>query len=83
MTYDLAVREGDRPPDGRRARRTFRDLYERYPGGEIEVAPSERITAYVDALPERWVRHPRGRGGDIALVVIGWPKTRTGPSATR
>ncbi|MFE9484812.1 hypothetical protein ACFYNM_40310 [Streptomyces spororaveus] len=54
MTYDLAVREGDRPPDDRRARRTFRDLYERYPDGEIEAAPSERTTAYVDALPERW-----------------------------
>ncbi|MEU2455949.1 hypothetical protein ABZ605_38405 [Streptomyces sp. NPDC012765] len=54
MSYDLAVWEGDRPADDKSAGRTFRDLYERYLDDELEVAPSERITAYVDALLERW-----------------------------
>jgi hypothetical protein len=54
MSYDLAVWEGDRPADDRSARRTFRDLYERYLDDESEAPPSEHITAYVEALLERW-----------------------------
>ncbi|MFJ3229385.1 hypothetical protein ACIPJS_39760 [Streptomyces sp. NPDC086783] len=62
MSYDLAVWEGDRPADHRSARRTLRDLYERYLDDEIEVAPSERITAYVAALLERWPDITEGDG---------------------
>ncbi|WP_331743192.1 hypothetical protein OG239_43265 (plasmid) [Streptomyces sp. NBC_00868] len=54
MSYDLAVWEGERPADDKSARRSFNDLYDRYLDGDIEEPPSERITAYVAALLERW-----------------------------
>ncbi|MBZ4323223.1 hypothetical protein [Streptomyces huiliensis] len=54
MSYDLAVWEGERPPDDRAAGRTFSDLYNRYIDGEAEAPPSERIATYVAVLLERW-----------------------------
>ncbi|MFE5792260.1 hypothetical protein ACFQ8C_06720 [Streptomyces sp. NPDC056503] len=54
MSYDLAVWEGVRPTDDKSARRSFRDLYDRYLGGETEEPASERITAYVATHLDRW-----------------------------
>jgi hypothetical protein len=54
MSYDLAVWEGERPANAKSASRVFRDLYDRYLDGEVMDPPSERITAYVTALLERW-----------------------------
>ncbi|MFH9605479.1 hypothetical protein PS783_37830 (plasmid) [Streptomyces enissocaesilis] len=54
MSYDLAVWEGERPADDKTARQVFSDLYDRYIDGEVEEPPSDRITAYVAALLERW-----------------------------
>jgi hypothetical protein len=54
MSYDLAVWEGVRPADDTNARRSFSALYDRYLDGEVKQPPSERITAYVAALLERW-----------------------------
>ncbi|MET7390522.1 hypothetical protein ACFYPT_38545 [Streptomyces sp. NPDC005529] len=63
MSYDLAVWEGDRPVDDKSARRILEDLYDRYLGGEIEVGPSKRIIAFVDALLERWPDVTTSEGG--------------------
>ncbi|WP_329071219.1 hypothetical protein [Streptomyces sp. NBC_01429] len=54
MSYDLAVREGERPADDKTAGQVFSNLYDRYIDGEAEESASERITAYVTALPQRW-----------------------------
>lgn len=55
MSYDLAVWEGERPADDKSAARCFSDLYDRYIDADgPEVPPTERITAYVAALLERW-----------------------------
>ncbi|MFF1265988.1 hypothetical protein ACFVZE_09185 [Streptomyces anulatus] len=54
MSYDLAVWEGERPADDKSARRSFNDLYDRFLDGEVKEPPSERITAYVAALLDRW-----------------------------
>ena len=54
MSYDLAVWEGERPTDDKIAGRVFSNLYDRYLDGEVKEAPSERITAYVAALLDRW-----------------------------
>ncbi|GAA2540644.1 hypothetical protein GCM10010423_43490 [Streptomyces levis] len=54
MTYDLAVWDGERPADDKTAGQIFSDLYDRYIDGEVEEPPSERISAYVAALLERW-----------------------------
>ncbi|MFF5933901.1 hypothetical protein [Streptomyces sp. NPDC012508] len=54
MSYDLAVWEGVRPADGKSARQSFSDLYDRYLDGEVKEPPSKRITAYVAALLDRW-----------------------------
>lgn len=54
MSYDLAVWEGERPSNDKTASRVFNDLYDRYLDGETTQPPSERITAYVTALLERW-----------------------------
>ncbi|MFH8492001.1 hypothetical protein [Streptomyces longisporoflavus] len=54
MSYDLAVWEGRRPADDRTAGRVFNTLHDRYLDGETAEPPSERITAYVAALLERW-----------------------------
>ncbi|MGW1094244.1 hypothetical protein ACWD5W_00485 [Streptomyces sp. NPDC002455] len=54
MSYDLAVREGEKPADDNIAARVFSDLYYRYVEGEVEEPPSERIAAYAVALLERW-----------------------------
>ncbi|MFJ8979519.1 hypothetical protein [Streptomyces sp. NPDC102282] len=54
MSYDLAVWEGDRPPDDKTARRFCSDLYDRYLDGEGGEPASELIAAYVTALLERW-----------------------------
>ncbi|ALG07442.1 hypothetical protein [Kibdelosporangium phytohabitans] len=55
MSYDLAVWEGERPPNDKAANETFKELYDRYIGGEEEkIPPTERIAAYVAALLDRW-----------------------------
>ncbi|MEU3291585.1 hypothetical protein ABZ722_04415 [Streptomyces longwoodensis] len=54
MSYDLAVWEGERPADGKIARRVFTDLYDRYLDGETTQPPSAGITAYVTALLQQW-----------------------------
>ena len=54
MSYDLAVWEGERPANDKIASRVFNHLYDRYLDGETQEPPSERISAYVTALLERW-----------------------------
>ncbi|MFI9191105.1 hypothetical protein ACIG0A_17675 [Streptomyces californicus] len=54
MSYDLAVWEGEPPADDKSARRSFSDLYDRYLDGDDKEPPSERITAYVAGLLDRW-----------------------------
>ncbi|MGW2615186.1 hypothetical protein [Streptomyces sp. NPDC001500] len=54
MSYHLAVWAGERSADDKIARRVFGDLYDRCLDGEIEEPPSAGITAYVNALLERW-----------------------------
>ncbi|MFF0291926.1 hypothetical protein [Streptomyces sp. NPDC005262] len=53
MSYDLAVREGERPADDKTAGRVFNDLYDRLVDTEVGQPPTERIAAYVAALLER------------------------------
>jgi hypothetical protein len=54
MTYDLAVWEGERPPDDAAAGRLFTDLYCRYIDTDVDHPPTARIAAYVSALLARW-----------------------------
>ncbi|MFF9178636.1 hypothetical protein [Streptomyces sp. NPDC014793] len=43
-----------RPADDKTAGQVFSALYDRYIDGEVEEPASERITAYVAVLLERW-----------------------------
>ncbi|MEU7868414.1 hypothetical protein [Dactylosporangium sp. NPDC049140] len=52
MTYDLAVWEGDRPDDTD-AGEVFSALYDRYIAGGYSP-PTPAISAYVEALLDRW-----------------------------
>jgi len=55
VSYDLAVWDEQRPADDRSAGRVFEDLYERFLDDEhAEHPPTERISAFVGALLERW-----------------------------
>jgi hypothetical protein len=54
MSYDLAVWEGERPADDAEAANTFGRLYSEYIDSGDEVAPSERIQAFVEALVDRY-----------------------------
>jgi hypothetical protein len=54
MSYDLAVREGERPANDRTAGRVFTDLFDRYLETKVCGPPTERLTAYVAALVKRW-----------------------------
>ncbi|WP_237521761.1 MULTISPECIES: hypothetical protein [unclassified Streptomyces] len=42
MSYDLAVRKGERPADDKIAARVLNDLYDGYVDGEVEEPLSER-----------------------------------------
>ncbi|WP_165989907.1 hypothetical protein [Streptomyces sp. YIM 98790] len=55
MSYDLAVWDGERPANDKSAGQVFSDLYNRYIAAQMNEPPTERITAYVEALLERWV----------------------------
>ncbi|BDH03934.1 hypothetical protein [Streptomyces seoulensis] len=51
MSYDLAVWDGDRPPDDHQAGSTYDELYERYlASNDVVMPPVPSITAYVEAL---------------------------------
>ncbi|MGW2707318.1 hypothetical protein [Streptomyces sp. NPDC001340] len=54
MSYDLAVWEGENPANDKTAGQVFNDLYDRLIDAENDQPPTERITAYVAALLERW-----------------------------
>ncbi|MGW5641098.1 hypothetical protein, partial [Streptomyces sp. NPDC003832] len=55
VSYDLAVWDGDRPLDNRRASLTYDELYERYLESDDVVAPpAPRIVAYVEGLLARY-----------------------------
>lgn len=55
MSYDLAVWDGDRPIDDRRASVTYDELYARYlESDHVAVPPTPRIVAYVEALVTRY-----------------------------
>lgn len=55
MTYDLAVWEGDHPPDNQLAGSTYDELYERYlESDDVVVPPAPSIIAYVEALLKRY-----------------------------
>ncbi|ATZ28159.1 hypothetical protein SLAV_31935 [Streptomyces lavendulae subsp. lavendulae] len=54
MSYDLVVWEGARPTDDKTAGKVFADLYNHYIEEGPNHPPSERISAYVAALLERW-----------------------------
>ncbi|WP_217127915.1 hypothetical protein [Streptomyces sp. AC558_RSS880] len=61
MSYDLAVWDGERPPDDHRAGSVYDELYARYlESDDAVVPPTPRITAYVDALLERYPDHADG-----------------------
>jgi hypothetical protein len=55
VSYDLAVWEGEPPADDAVAGRVFEQLYSKYLEDEWQTVPTPRISAYVDALLERWV----------------------------
>jgi hypothetical protein len=56
MSYDLAVWEGEQPPDDKAASATFADLYGTYLGeNSTDVEPTPAIRGYVEALLERWI----------------------------
>ncbi len=55
MNYDLAVWEGEPPTDDAVTGLVFEQLYSKYLKGEWQTAPTPRISAYVDALLQRWV----------------------------
>ncbi|MEV8547560.1 hypothetical protein [Streptomyces sp. NPDC051572] len=58
MSYDLAVWDGDRPLDNRRAGLAYDELYERYlESDDVVVPPAPRIVAYVGALLARYPDH--------------------------
>ncbi|GHC27624.1 MULTISPECIES: hypothetical protein [Streptomyces violaceoruber group] len=59
MSYDLAVREGERPADDKIAGQVFSDPYDRYTDSEEEEPPSERIAAYVAVLLSGGATSPR------------------------
>ncbi|WP_076822551.1 hypothetical protein [Pseudofrankia asymbiotica] len=54
MSYDLAVWEGEHPADNEAALQILEDLCSRYLETDVGHPPTERITAYVAALLERW-----------------------------
>jgi hypothetical protein len=54
MSYDLVVWEGERPADGATAERVLDGLYRLYIDGAEDHPPTERISAYVATLIERW-----------------------------
>jgi hypothetical protein len=54
MSYDLAVWEADLPADDASAGEEFRRLYERDFHSRMPQSPTPRITAYVDALLDRY-----------------------------
>jgi hypothetical protein len=54
MSYDLTVWEGERPADDKTALQVFRDLYKHDIDTDAGHPPTERITAYVTALLDRW-----------------------------
>lgn len=55
VSYDLAVWDGERPPDAHRAGSTYDELYERYlESDDVVVPPAPSIAAYVDALVSRY-----------------------------
>ncbi|NSL43205.1 hypothetical protein [Streptomyces sp. 8P21H-1] len=89
MSYDLAVWEGERPANDRAACRIFTDLFDRYLEAEVCIPPTERITAYIAALVERWgdvtddVEDPSpwsagpligGAGGPIVYFPMSWSR---------
>jgi hypothetical protein len=53
MSFDLAVWEGERPVSDAHAAATFERLMDRMEAGDHEP-PTERISAYVSALLDRW-----------------------------
>jgi hypothetical protein len=54
MSYDLAVWEGARPANDAVAGAEFTRLYGQYIEAEVQVAPTARIVAYVEALLARY-----------------------------
>lgn len=54
MSFDLAVWEGQRPESDRAAAAAYQLLVERLESGDTDAPPSPRITAYVEALLDRW-----------------------------
>ncbi|MEU8294588.1 hypothetical protein [Streptomyces sp. NRRL S-1314] len=55
MSYDLAVWDGECPPDDHRAGSIYDELYERYlEPDDVVVPPAPSIAAYVDALVARY-----------------------------
>jgi hypothetical protein len=55
MSYDMAVWEGERPAGDAEAGETLSALYDRFLEAEgIDVAPTDRIRRYVEALLDRW-----------------------------
>jgi hypothetical protein len=55
VSYDLAVWDGERPPDNHQAGFVYDELYERYlESDDVVVPPTPRIVVYVGALVDRY-----------------------------
>jgi len=56
MSYDLAVREGDRPPDDRAGKAAYLEHAKLLEDADLAdpIPPMPRIRAYVEALLDRW-----------------------------
>lgn len=63
MTYDLAVWDGERPPDDQEAGSVPDELFACHLASDDTVVPPEpRIAAYIRALVERYPDDGAGRG---------------------
>jgi hypothetical protein len=60
MSYDLAVWDGERPPDDRQAGSVYDELFARYLETDDTVPPSARVVEYVAALLGRYPDDPGG-----------------------
>jgi hypothetical protein len=77
MSYDLAVWQGDVPPNDREAARAHERLYEQYLDGDELVPAASSIADFVAALTERWP--DRDTGDDTPWASTPLIRGASGP----